>query len=115
MYEYWLNDMYLNNRMALPVNSSPAMVFPQQNFRAPIDSLRYKRRRTSKTRMRREKKTSQCRATEKAHSHPVKSFFPLNIVSCYPSSTTHTVKEASYDVMHCKNLNVITLEEIIVY
>ncbi|KAF0027513.1 hypothetical protein F2P81_020254 [Scophthalmus maximus] len=41
VYEYWLNDMYLNNRMALPVNSSPAMVFPQQNFRAPIDSLRF--------------------------------------------------------------------------
>ncbi|KAG7216323.1 hypothetical protein INR49_021727 [Caranx melampygus] len=33
--------MYLNNRLALPVNSSPAMVFPQQNFRAPIDSLRF--------------------------------------------------------------------------
>uniref|UniRef100_A0A667WCR9 Choline O-acetyltransferase n=1 Tax=Myripristis murdjan TaxID=586833 RepID=A0A667WCR9_9TELE len=41
VYEYWLNDMYLNNRLALPVNSSPAMVFPQQNFRAPIDSLRF--------------------------------------------------------------------------
>uniref|UniRef100_A0A667X0J1 Choline O-acetyltransferase n=1 Tax=Myripristis murdjan TaxID=586833 RepID=A0A667X0J1_9TELE len=41
VYEYWLNDMYLNNRLALPVNSSPAMVFPQQNFRAPIDSLRH--------------------------------------------------------------------------
>lgn len=41
VYDYWLNDMYLNNRLALPVNSSPAMVFPQQNFRAPIDSLRY--------------------------------------------------------------------------
>ena len=35
--------MYLNNRLALPVNSSPAMVFPQQNFKAPIDSLRYER------------------------------------------------------------------------
>ncbi|XP_030012086.1 choline O-acetyltransferase [Sphaeramia orbicularis] len=41
VYEYWLNDMYLNNRLALPVNSSPAMVFPQQHFRAPIDSLRF--------------------------------------------------------------------------
>ncbi|KAM3606652.1 uncharacterized protein V6R79_020638 [Siganus canaliculatus] len=41
VYEYWLNDMYLNNRLALPVNSSPAMVFPPQNFRAPIDSLRF--------------------------------------------------------------------------
>ncbi|KAM6956193.1 choline O-acetyltransferase [Aplochiton taeniatus] len=41
VYDYWLNDMYLNNRVALPVNSSPAMVFPKQNFRAPIDSLRF--------------------------------------------------------------------------
>uniref|UniRef100_A0A3Q2Q1Z7 Choline O-acetyltransferase n=1 Tax=Fundulus heteroclitus TaxID=8078 RepID=A0A3Q2Q1Z7_FUNHE len=41
VYDYWLNDMYLNNRVALPVNSSPAMVFPQQNFKAPIDSLRF--------------------------------------------------------------------------
>ncbi|KAM9848038.1 choline O-acetyltransferase [Aulostomus maculatus] len=41
VYDYWLNDMYLNNRLALPVNSSPAMVFPKQNFRAPIDSLRF--------------------------------------------------------------------------
>ncbi|XP_015237635.1 PREDICTED: choline O-acetyltransferase-like [Cyprinodon variegatus] len=41
VYDYWLNDMYLKNRLALPVNSSPAMVFPQQNFKAPIDSLRF--------------------------------------------------------------------------
>uniref|UniRef100_A0A8C4GL01 Choline O-acetyltransferase n=1 Tax=Dicentrarchus labrax TaxID=13489 RepID=A0A8C4GL01_DICLA len=41
VYDYWLNDMYLNNRLALPVNSSPVMVFPQQNFKAPIDSLRF--------------------------------------------------------------------------
>ncbi|XP_034041434.1 choline O-acetyltransferase isoform X2 [Thalassophryne amazonica] len=41
VYEFWLNDMYLNNRLPLPVNSSPAMVFSQQNFRAPIDSLRF--------------------------------------------------------------------------
>ncbi|KAM9804158.1 choline O-acetyltransferase [Neosynchiropus ocellatus] len=41
VYDYWLNDMYLNNRLALPVNSSPAMIFPLQNFKAPIDSLRF--------------------------------------------------------------------------
>ncbi|KAM9809270.1 choline O-acetyltransferase [Syngnathus typhle] len=41
VYEYWLNDMYLNNRLALPVNSSPAMVFPRQTFEAPFDSLRF--------------------------------------------------------------------------
>ncbi|XP_041705611.1 choline O-acetyltransferase-like [Coregonus clupeaformis] len=40
VYDYWLEDMYLNNRMALPVNSSSVMVFPKQNFGAPIDSLR---------------------------------------------------------------------------
>ncbi|XP_077350911.1 choline O-acetyltransferase [Festucalex cinctus] len=41
VYDYWLNDMYLNNRLPLPVNSSPAMVFPRQNFTAPLDSLRF--------------------------------------------------------------------------
>ena len=41
VYDYWLEDMYLNNRLALPVNSSPAMVFPKQNFRAQSDALRY--------------------------------------------------------------------------
>ncbi|XP_037542682.1 choline O-acetyltransferase [Nematolebias whitei] len=41
VYDYWLNDMYLSNRLALPINSSPAMVFPPQSFRAPIDSLRF--------------------------------------------------------------------------
>lgn len=33
--------MYLNNRLALPVNSSPAMVFPQQTFKDQRDALRY--------------------------------------------------------------------------
>uniref|UniRef100_A0A671Y0G9 Choline O-acetyltransferase n=1 Tax=Sparus aurata TaxID=8175 RepID=A0A671Y0G9_SPAAU len=33
VYDYWLEDMYLNNRLALPVNSSPVMVFPKQTFR----------------------------------------------------------------------------------
>ncbi|XP_056291596.1 choline O-acetyltransferase-like [Pseudoliparis swirei] len=41
VYDYWLNEMYLNNRLALPVNSSSVMVFPQQHFKAPIDSLRF--------------------------------------------------------------------------
>ncbi|XP_068573570.1 choline O-acetyltransferase [Cebidichthys violaceus] len=41
VYDYWLNEMYLNNRQALPVNSSPVMVFPQQHFKAPMDSLRF--------------------------------------------------------------------------
>ncbi|KAK0140979.1 Choline O-acetyltransferase [Merluccius polli] len=41
VYDYWLNDMYLANRVALPINSSPVMVFPPQYFQAPIDSLRF--------------------------------------------------------------------------
>ena len=31
-YDYWLNDMYLNIRLPLPVNSNPAMVFPKRKF-----------------------------------------------------------------------------------
>ncbi|KAJ8284863.1 hypothetical protein COCON_G00037130 [Conger conger] len=41
VYDYWLEDMYLNNRLALPVNSSPVMVFPKQNFRDCGDILRF--------------------------------------------------------------------------
>ncbi|XP_049420033.1 choline O-acetyltransferase-like [Epinephelus fuscoguttatus] len=41
VYDYWLEDMYLNNRLALPVNSSPVMVFPKQTFRDHKDALRF--------------------------------------------------------------------------
>ncbi|XP_034564347.1 choline O-acetyltransferase-like [Notolabrus celidotus] len=44
VYEYWLEDMYLNNRLALPVNSSPVMVFPKQTFRDQKDALRFSAR-----------------------------------------------------------------------
>uniref|UniRef100_A0A8L0DM52 Choline O-acetyltransferase n=1 Tax=Oncorhynchus mykiss TaxID=8022 RepID=A0A8L0DM52_ONCMY len=40
VYDYWLDDMYLNQRLALPVNSNPAMVFPKQDFRDHKDSLK---------------------------------------------------------------------------
>ncbi|KAM7381473.1 hypothetical protein PAMA_012355 [Pampus argenteus] len=40
VYDFWLEDMYLNNRLALPVNSSPVMVFPKQAFRDHKDALR---------------------------------------------------------------------------
>ncbi|KAK7135184.1 hypothetical protein R3I93_018331 [Phoxinus phoxinus] len=39
VYDVWLEDMYLKNRLALPVNSSPALVFPKQPFRDYRDSL----------------------------------------------------------------------------
>ncbi|XP_068439323.1 choline O-acetyltransferase-like [Clinocottus analis] len=41
VYDYWLEDMYLNSRLALPVNSSPVMVFPKQTFRDQKDALRF--------------------------------------------------------------------------
>ncbi|XP_059373403.1 choline O-acetyltransferase-like [Carassius carassius] len=41
VYDYWLEDMYLSNRLALPVNSSPVMVFSKQNFRSQSDTLRF--------------------------------------------------------------------------
>nr|XP_056706042.1 choline O-acetyltransferase [Euleptes europaea] len=39
--EYWLEDMYLNNRLALPVNSSPAIIFAYQPFQDANDQLRF--------------------------------------------------------------------------
>ncbi|XP_036402999.1 choline O-acetyltransferase-like [Megalops cyprinoides] len=41
VYDYWLEDMYLNNRLALPVNSSPVLVFPKQTFGTSNDVLRF--------------------------------------------------------------------------
>uniref|UniRef100_F7ALU3 Choline O-acetyltransferase n=1 Tax=Monodelphis domestica TaxID=13616 RepID=F7ALU3_MONDO len=41
VFEYWLDDMYLNNRLALPVNSSPAVIFARQNFQDVNDQLRF--------------------------------------------------------------------------
>ncbi|KAM6951280.1 choline O-acetyltransferase b [Aplochiton taeniatus] len=41
VYDYWLEEMYLNNRLALPINSSPVMVFSKQIFRDRMDSLSY--------------------------------------------------------------------------
>ncbi len=31
-FEYWLRDMYMDNPIALPVNSNPGWVFPKKNF-----------------------------------------------------------------------------------
>uniref|UniRef100_A0A8D0BKZ1 Choline O-acetyltransferase n=1 Tax=Salvator merianae TaxID=96440 RepID=A0A8D0BKZ1_SALMN len=38
---YWLDDMYLNNRLALPVNSSPAVIFAHQQFHDVSEQLRF--------------------------------------------------------------------------
>ena len=40
-YDYWLDDMYLKVRSALPINSNPGMVFPKQYFRDEGQRLRF--------------------------------------------------------------------------
>jgi len=40
-YEWWLNDMYLDNRAALPVNSNPGMVLPKRKFEDEASMLRF--------------------------------------------------------------------------
>ena len=38
---FWLSEMYLRIRIPLPVNSSPAYVFPQRTFESDDERLRY--------------------------------------------------------------------------
>ncbi|XP_041485899.1 choline O-acetyltransferase-like [Lytechinus variegatus] len=40
-YDYWLDDMYLKVRYALPINSNPGMVFPKQHFKDEGQRLRF--------------------------------------------------------------------------
>ncbi|XP_054258688.1 choline O-acetyltransferase-like isoform X1 [Macrosteles quadrilineatus] len=40
-YDWWLQDMYLNIPLCLPVNVSPGMVFPPRQFRSNADIARY--------------------------------------------------------------------------
>ncbi|GAB6018838.1 hypothetical protein CHUAL_000499 [Chamberlinius hualienensis] len=38
VYEWWLQDMYLKNRLPLPINSNPGMVFPSNLYKG-VDEL----------------------------------------------------------------------------
>ncbi|KAB0800227.1 hypothetical protein PPYR_05967 [Photinus pyralis] len=40
-YKYWLNDMYLGNRAALPVNSNPGYLLPPRKFTTILDVARF--------------------------------------------------------------------------
>ncbi|KAL1517126.1 hypothetical protein ABEB36_000934 [Hypothenemus hampei] len=40
-YEYWLNDMYLNFRNPILINSNPGMVFPPRKFTTILDVARF--------------------------------------------------------------------------
>ncbi|CAH8647464.1 unnamed protein product [Heterobilharzia americana] len=39
--EWWLDDMYLENPLPLPINSSPGMVFPRHSFISTRQQLRF--------------------------------------------------------------------------
>ncbi|XP_077999459.1 choline O-acetyltransferase-like [Glandiceps talaboti] len=41
VYKWWLEDMYSNVRLPLPINSSPGMVFPKQSFRGHDGQLKF--------------------------------------------------------------------------
>ena len=38
-YRWWLEDMYLDNMLPLPVNSNPGWVFPRRDFLGNQDNL----------------------------------------------------------------------------
>jgi choline O-acetyltransferase len=40
-YDYWMDDMYLNNPIPLPVNSNPGMLFPPRKFTTILDVARF--------------------------------------------------------------------------
>lgn len=40
-YYYWLNDMYLDNPLPLPINSNPGMVMPPRKFTTVNDISRF--------------------------------------------------------------------------
>ncbi|XP_070545343.1 choline O-acetyltransferase-like isoform X2 [Ptychodera flava] len=41
VYKWWLEDMYSNCRLPLPINSNPGMVFPKQKFNDQDGQLRF--------------------------------------------------------------------------
>lgn len=40
-YTYWLNDMYMDVRIPLPINSNPGMVMPPRHFATVNDVARF--------------------------------------------------------------------------
>ncbi|CAG9860188.1 unnamed protein product [Phyllotreta striolata] len=40
-HEYWLNDLYLDFREPIPINSNPGMVFPPRKFTTILDIARF--------------------------------------------------------------------------
>ncbi|RNA01379.1 choline O-acetyltransferase [Brachionus plicatilis] len=41
VYDWWLEDMYLFNKLPLPINSNPGMIFPKENFNDEDDQLKF--------------------------------------------------------------------------
>lgn len=40
-YNYWLNDMYMDVTLPLPINSNPGMVLPPRHFTTAHDVARF--------------------------------------------------------------------------
>jgi len=40
VYRFWMEDMYMKVKLALPINSNPGMVFPRQHFADRNEQLR---------------------------------------------------------------------------
>lgn len=40
-YDWWLDDMYLLNKLPLPINSNPGMMFAKEYFQDEDAQLRY--------------------------------------------------------------------------
>lgn len=43
-YDYWLNDMYMDNPLSLGINSNPGMVLPPRKFTTVHDVARFSAR-----------------------------------------------------------------------
>lgn len=43
-YNYWLNDMYMDIKIPLPINSNPGMVLPPRKFTTVHDVARFSAR-----------------------------------------------------------------------
>uniref|UniRef100_A0A672YGH9 Choline O-acetyltransferase n=1 Tax=Sphaeramia orbicularis TaxID=375764 RepID=A0A672YGH9_9TELE len=120
VYDYWLEDMYLNNRLALPVNSSPVMVFPKQTFRDHKDALRYEIDRLVKVR---ELPVDFARGQLAGTPMCMEQYNRLFTSYRYPGLKTDTLKvhmntaspEPEHIIVACKNqffvLDVVTNKE----
>lgn len=86
-YDYWINEMYLNVRLPLPVNSNPGMVFPKMTISGVDDLLTMTSRMLIGFTKYKEKLDKKCLAQEKAASREPGQ--PLCMAQVYRLLTTY--------------------------